>query len=82
MGGLEDLWIVKLILYLFEGMTGLHANFAKTILYLIKPGDLLEAAVVATLNCMFGSLQVTYLGLPIPGRRPCKQDWEGIITKI
>lgn len=32
-GGLEDLSIVKLILYLFEVMSGLKTNFAITFLY-------------------------------------------------
>lgn len=81
-GGLEDLRIVKLILYLFEGMTGLHANFSKTYLYSIRTGVLPDASVAATLNCASGLLAVTYLSFPISGRRPSKQDWEGLIGKV
>ncbi|XP_039122026.1 uncharacterized protein LOC120258641 [Dioscorea cayenensis subsp. rotundata] len=81
-GGLEDLRIVKLILFLFEGMSGLHANFAKTCLYSSNSRVLPDAAAAATLNCTSWRLPVTYLGIPISGGKPRKQDWEGIITKI
>lgn len=37
-GGLEDLRIVKLILFLIEGMSGLATNFAKTCLNSCKWG--------------------------------------------
>lgn len=79
---LEDLRIVKLILYLFEGMSGLHTNFSKTYLYLVGTGDLPEVEAAATLSCATGLLPVTYLGLPISSRRSSKQDWEGIIAKV
>lgn len=29
-----------------------------------------------------GSLPITYLGIPISGRRPCKQDWRSLTEKI
>lgn len=70
--GLEDLRIVKLILYLFEGVSCLEANFSKTCLYSSKLGETLEVAAPKTLNCVVGSLPITYLGLPISGRSPCK----------
>ncbi|XP_039145625.1 uncharacterized protein LOC120282854 [Dioscorea cayenensis subsp. rotundata] len=57
--GLEVLSIIKLILYLFKGMTA-----------------------VETLNCVIGLLPVTYLGVPLSGRLPRRQDWEGMILKI
>lgn len=38
--GLEDLRIVKLILYLFEGLSGPQANFSKTCLYSVRMGVL------------------------------------------
>lgn len=74
--------IVKLILFIFAGMTGLEANFSKTCLLSVRMGELLMAALAATLNCSTCILPVIYLGLPISGRRPCKQDWEGLILKV
>lgn len=32
-GGLEDLRIIKVILYVFEGLSGLKTNFAKTCMF-------------------------------------------------
>lgn len=73
-GELEDLRIVKLILYLFEGLSGLQANFSKTCLYSVKSGVLPDEAAALTLNCTTGFLLVTYLDIPISGGRPHKQD--------
>lgn len=50
MGGLEDLKIVKLILYLFEGLMSLEANFSKTCLYSSYMGELPESVAANTLN--------------------------------
>ncbi|XP_039118934.1 uncharacterized protein LOC120255100 [Dioscorea cayenensis subsp. rotundata] len=81
-GGLEDLRVVKLILYVFEGLTGLETNFDKTCLYSSKIGELPEVATAETLSCVMGTLLVTYLGIPISRSRPRKQDWEGLILNI
>lgn len=82
MGVLEDLRVVNLILYVFEGLSGLETNFSKTCLYSSKLGESPDGSAVGTLNCAVGTLHVTYLGIPIFGRRPWKQDWEGLILKI
>lgn len=81
-GVLEDLRIMKLILFLFEGMTGLKTNFTKTCLYSSRLGELPEVEAAETLSCEAGRLPVTYLGIPIFGRRPRQQDWKGIIIKV
>lgn len=80
--GLEDLRIIKLMLFLFNGMTGLATNFTKTSLYLSKWGEFPDQATVDTLQCVVGILPVTYLGLPISSRRPRRQYWEVIISKV
>lgn len=79
---MEDLRIVKLILFVFEGMLGLATNFDKTCLYSCKWGVLPEEGAAKTLNCKTGLLPVNYLGIPVAGRRPRRQDWEGIILKV
>lgn len=48
-GRLEDLSIIKLILYLFEGMTGLATNFAKICFYSSSLGELPRKAAADTL---------------------------------
>lgn len=81
-GGLEDLRVIKLILYLFEGMTGLKTNFAKTCLYITRMGEIPYWTAAETLHCNRGLLPITYLGIPISGRWPRRQDWEGLILKV
>lgn len=52
--------------------------FSKKKCILIVPED----AAAVTLNCVTGLLPVMYLGIPISGGRPRKQDWEGLIAKV
>lgn len=73
-GGLEDLWVVKLMLYVFEGITGLAMNFSKTCLYSSSRDLLPDLATADTLSCTRGIFPVTYLGIPIFGKRPRRQD--------
>lgn len=74
-GGVEDLRIIKLLLYLFEGMSGLETNFAKTYLFSSRLDQLPSTAESLTLNCAAGYLPVTCLGIPISNRRP--RSWTG-----
>lgn len=55
MGGLEDLRIIKLLLFIFEAMTGLETNFSKTCLYSSKWGDQPAKKAAETLSCQVGS---------------------------
>lgn len=70
MGGLEDLRIAKLILYLLEGISGLETNFVKTYLYSSKMGELLKDVAAKILNYGVGFLPVTYMVVSITSRRP------------
>lgn len=72
--GGEDLCTIKLILYLFEGLIGLMVNSNKTCLYTsqtkIEPLIYL-AQIMHYSTC---SLPLTYLGIPLSGGLPRKQD--------
>lgn len=81
-GGLKDLRIVKLILILFEGMSGLATNFSKTCLWSSILGVLLDVDPATTLNCKIDYLPVYYLGISISGRWPRRQDWESVMLKV
>lgn len=70
--GLEDLRIVKLILYLFEGMTCLYSSRMSELPHVFW----------LLLNCEVGYLLVTYLGVLVIGRQPRRQDYEGMIQKV
>lgn len=63
-------------------MSGLATNFDKTCLYSCQWGLLPEDGAAKTLNCKTGLLPVNYLGILVAGRRPRRQDWEGIILKV
>lgn len=81
-GVAEDLQVIKLILLLFEGLSGLKANFAKTCLYSTNLNHFPDIRAAKTVNCEVGLLPVTYLGIPVSGRRPRKLDWERLIAKV
>lgn len=73
-GGLEDLRIIKLLLYLFEGMTGLQTNFSKTCLFFTRLDPLSSQAAAQTISCAVGRLPLTYLGIHI------REEDRGILT--
>lgn len=81
-GGQEDLRIIKLILVLFEGISGLKVNYHKTCLFSSEKNKLPEEHLARTFNCVRGTLPVSYLGIPISGCRPSRQVWEELISKI
>ncbi|XP_039144849.1 uncharacterized protein LOC120282161 [Dioscorea cayenensis subsp. rotundata] len=81
-GGAEDLRIIKLILYVFEGLSGLAINSEKTCLYTSQKNLEPQAFLARTLHCSVGVLPLTYLGIPISGGKPRKQDWDILINKV
>lgn len=81
-GGQDDLLIIKLILYLFEGASGLTINFNKRCLYSTNYGFQPSAASTSILNCVRDCLPLTYLGVPISGRRPKREDWTKLTSLV
>lgn len=80
--GHEDLQVIKLILYPFEGASGLTINYSKSCLYSISYGFRPNANLTAILNCARDCLSLTYLGAPLLGKRPRRQDWLNLILKV
>lgn len=58
-GGLDDLRIIKLMMYVFKGISRLETNFAKTCLYSCTGGLFPSEDAATTLNCMVGNFLVT-----------------------
>lgn len=81
-GGGEDLRIIKLILYFFEGLSGLQVNSEKSCLFSSSRNSVPLPYLARTLHCCTSSLPLTYLGIPISGNRPRRQDWDTLISKI
>lgn len=77
--GQEDLYIIKLILYLFEGSSGLSINFLKSCLYFTDYGFQLNVTSVMTLNCTKSCLPIIYLGIPLSRGWLRRQDWTKLI---
>lgn len=78
----EDLHIIKLILYLFEGASGFTINFSKSCLYSTNYGYQPNEASAAILNCKRDWLPLTYLGVSLLGRRPRRQDWTKLTLMV
>ena len=72
---------LKLLLYLYEMMSGLKINFNKSEVLLIH-GDMEKCFSYANIfNCQVGSFPLQYLGVPVsPGRFHVK-DWDKLIEK-
>lgn len=80
-GGWEDLRIINLILYLFEGLSRLKVNFNKICLYSAKKNLEPQVYLARTLHYISDTLSLVYLGVLISGGRP-RQDWDILIRKI
>ncbi|XP_039145636.1 uncharacterized protein LOC120282866 [Dioscorea cayenensis subsp. rotundata] len=63
-------------------LSGLETNFAKTCLFSSDPHQLPDERTANTFCCSVSRLPVTYLGIPISGRRPRNHDWRSLIDKI
>lgn len=81
-GGGEDLCIIKLIFYIFEGLSGLRVNSKKTCLFTSQRNLTPHISLTRTVHCIAGSLPNTNLGIPISGGWPRKKDWDLLLSKI
>ena len=56
---------LKLLLYLYEFMSGLKINFDKNELILIHGEDSKQAMYAELFNCQIGTFPIKYLGVPV-----------------
>ena len=72
----------KILFYLFERVSGLSINFAKSsLVYFGKfahRGDMLAGI----LNCPLEKLPFKYLGLPLKSANLTRRDWQPLIDKF
>jgi hypothetical protein len=73
---------VKLLLYLFEQMTGLKINFEKSELIMVGGDNDLAIEFAETFNCQIGSFPIKYLGVPISSGRLHVVDWKKLEEKL
>lgn len=78
---MEDLRIIKLVLYLLKGDSFLEINFQKNCLY--SPRFVhLGLLLYKDLNCLPSCLALTYFDIPIYGRSLYYKDWLKLILTI
>jgi hypothetical protein len=66
---------VKLLLYIFEQMSGLKINFEKSELILIGGDNDLAKEYADVFNCQVGLFPIKYLGVPVSPSRLKVVDW-------
>lgn len=81
-GGWEDLKLIKLLFFHFEGISGLFINLHKTCLIPTNSNSPPNEDDLSTLRCTSSTLPINYLGIPLARRRPRKQEWEKLISLI
>jgi hypothetical protein len=61
---------MKLLLYLYEMMSGLKINFSKSEVILIKMGTMRKVVIMTELfNCQIDIFLIKYLGVPVSPSR-------------
>jgi hypothetical protein len=72
---------MKLLLYLFEVMSGLKINFTKSDAILINGDDDRRIQLADLFNCKIGSFPIKYLGVPVSPCRLRLKDWRPLEEK-
>lgn len=69
---------MKLVLCLFEQLTGLKINFHKSELFCFGRANEEQEAYRQLFGCESGTLPFTYLGIPIHHRKLTNREWKSI----
>jgi hypothetical protein len=72
---IENARNMKLLLYLYEMMSGLKINFGKSELVMINGDENLQILYADLFNCQIGSFPIKYLGVPVGPSRLHVKDW-------
>jgi len=73
---------MKLVLYIYELMSGLKINFSKSEVILINGDNDLCSQYAELFNCQVGAFPIKYLGVPVsPGKLHVK-DWVQLEEKM
>ena len=66
---------MKLLLYIYELMSGLKINFTKSEVIMLNGDTDAELAYADLFNCQTGSFPIKYLGVPVSPSRLHVKDW-------
>jgi hypothetical protein len=75
---LERALNMKLILYMFEQLSGLKINFHKSEIYCFGEAKELEGNYTELFGCETGSFPFKYLGIPIHFRKLRNGEWKPV----
>ena len=73
---------MKLVLCLFEQLTGLKINFHKSELFCFGRAKDDQESYRQLFGCELGSLPFSYLGIPIHHRRLTNREWKCIENRF
>ena len=72
---------LKLLLYLYEGMSGLKINFNKSEVIMISHNNEKSLMYAEMFNCATGSWPIKYLGVPVSGSSIQVSTWLPLVEK-
>ena len=72
---------LKLLLYIFEMMSGLKVNFLKSEILMVGGDAQVTKAYADLFNCDIGQFPLKYLGMPVSFTTLRNSDWEFIVSK-
>jgi len=73
---------MRVVLLLFEEVSGLKVNFRKSMLIGVNITDSWLTEVALVMNCRKGLVPFVYLGLPIGGDAKKFSFWKPIVDRI
>ncbi|KAH0658710.1 hypothetical protein KY289_027458 [Solanum tuberosum] len=76
----EQLKYLRVILVLFEGVSGLHINWRKSFMYPINEVNNMSY-IASILGGVVGTLPTTYLGMPLGAKSKSIEIWNDVIEK-
>jgi hypothetical protein len=79
---MEQIIHMKLILYMFEAMSGLKINFQKSEIMMVLHDDEKKILYSNIFGCQLGDWPIKYLGVPICGTRLRVADMNYLSDKL
>jgi hypothetical protein len=79
---LEGARNLKLLLYIFESMSGLKINFEKSEVLMVLPDDEKLQSYADLFNCQTGTWPIKYLGTPVCARRTTVAELNFVESKL
>jgi hypothetical protein len=78
----ETMTNMKILLYMYEKMSGLKINFGKSEVIMVSSDEQKTLMFSELINCATGSWPIKYLGVPVSGSRLHVKDWLSLKDKI